>query len=167
MLRNFIKTDMVKRYSFKLFIRVAIFVSVFALYIINKDLIKEILNMKFTFGIINYGITPMHVIWLVFMVMMITHLFPNDKLSMALRKNKKETYVEVPGYNQLELMKFVQGQNIKAWSIMLLWLCFNAIWGLLYLFGIMDVADLFMLTVFISCAIIFVFCFSVPFRPSL
>lgn len=37
----------------------------------------------------------MHVIWLVFMVMMITHLFPNDKLSMALRKNKKETYVEV------------------------------------------------------------------------
>ena len=63
---------MVKRYSFKLFIRVAIFVSVFALYIINKDLIKEILNMKFTFGIINYGITPMHVIWLVFMVMMIT-----------------------------------------------------------------------------------------------
>ena len=105
---------MVKRYSFKLFIRVAIFVSVFALYIINKDLIKEILNMKFTFGIINYGITPMHVIWLVFMVMMITHLFPSDKLSMALRKNKKETYVEVPGYNQLELMKFVQEQNIKA-----------------------------------------------------
>lgn len=69
---------------------------------LNKELIKEILNMKFSFGIINYGITPMHVIWLVFMVMMITHLFPNDKLSMALRKNKKETYVEVPGYSQPE-----------------------------------------------------------------
>mgnify|MGYP003500574143 FL=1 len=91
MLRNFIKTDMVKRYSFKLFIRVAIFLFVFALYIINKTLIGEILTMEFSFGIINYGITPMHVIWLVFMVMMITHLFPNDKLSMALRKNKKET----------------------------------------------------------------------------
>ena len=148
MLKNFIKTDMVKRYSFKLFIRVAIFLFVFAIYIINKEWIKEILTMEFSFGIINYGITPMHAIWLVFMVMMITHLFPSDKLSMALLKNKKKTYVEVPGYSQLELMKFVQQQNIKAWSIMLLWLCFNAIWGMLYLFGIMDGADLFMLTVF-------------------
>ncbi len=148
MLKNFIRTDMVKRYSFKLFIRVAIFVAVFALYIINKDLIKEILSIKFSFGLKNYGITIMHIIWLVFMVMMISHLFPNEKLSMALRKNKRETYVEVPGYDQLELMKFVQEQNVKAWSIMLLWLSFNAIWGMLYLFGIMDGADLFMLTVF-------------------
>ena len=31
---------------------------------------------------------------------------------------------------------------------MLLWLSFNAIWGVLYLIGILDVADLLMLTVF-------------------
>lgn len=37
---------------------------------LNKELIKEILNMKFSFGIINYGITPMHIIWLVFMEIM-------------------------------------------------------------------------------------------------
>ena len=148
MLKNFIKTEMVKRYSVKLLARIIIFVFVFGLYLVNKDLILEILTIKFSFGIANYGVTPMHVIWLVFMVMMLSHLFPSDKLSMALRKNKKETYVEVPGYSQLELMKFVQEQNVKAWGIMLLWFCFNAIWGMLYLFGIMDGADLFMLSVF-------------------
>lgn len=148
MIRNFIKTEMVKRYSVKLLARILIFVFVFGLYLVNKDLILEILTHKFSFGIENYGVTPMHVIWLVFMIMMISHLFPNDKLSMALRKNKRETYVEVPGYSQLELMKFVQEQNVKAWKIMLIWLSFNAVWGMLYLFGIMDGADLFMLTVF-------------------
>ena len=103
---------------------------------------------EFTFGIIEYGISPLHVLWLVFMVMMVMHLFPNKKLSMALKKNKEENYVEVPGYLEHELLKFVQDQNIKAWTVMLLWLCFNAIWGFLYLFEVIDNADLLMLTVF-------------------
>ena len=148
MLRTLIKTEMVKRYSIKLLIRVFIFLSAFGLYLVNKQFIIEILTHKFTFGIANYGITLLHVVWLVFMVMMISHLFPNEKLSMALRKNAEKNYVEVPNYSQLDLMKFVQEENIKAWKIMLLWLSFNAIWGMLYLFGIMDTADLFMISVF-------------------
>ena len=60
-------------------------------------------------------------------------VFPLDSLSMALRKNKKETYVEVPGYSEVELMRFVQDQNIKAWKIMLIWLSGNAVAGLFYL----------------------------------
>ena len=143
-----IKTDMLKRYMIKFAIRLFIFVSIFAMYVTNKELLFEFMNYEFSFGFDTYGITPLHVLWLIFMVTMILHLFPNDKLSMALRKGKKENYVAVENYSEYELLKFIQDQNIKAWKVMLLWLSFNAIWGCLYLFEIIDSADLLMLTVF-------------------
>ena len=59
------------------------------------------------------------VLWLVFMVTMILHLFPTDKRSMALRKSEEAQYIEVPGYSELELYRFVQEQNLRAWMVML------------------------------------------------
>ena len=141
-------TDMFKRYLVKFAIRLFIFFAILFAYITQKEVLYGFMTHEFTFGIIEYGISPLHVLWLVFMVMMVMHLFPNKKLSMALKKNKEENYVEVPGYLEHELLKFVQDQNIKAWTVMLLWLCFNAIWGFLYLFEVIDNADLLMLTVF-------------------
>lgn len=143
-----IMTDMFKRYLVKFAIRLFIFFAILFAYITQKEVLYGFMTHEFTFGIIEYGISPLHVLWLVFMVMMVMHLFPNKKLSMALKKNKEENYVEVPGYLEHELLKFVQDQNIKAWTVMLLWLCFNAIWGFLYLFEVIDNADLLMLTVF-------------------
>lgn len=143
-----IKTPMMNRYLVKFLIRLAIFISVFVVYITHKEILIDFMTHEFTFGIMEYGITPMHVLWAFFMVMMISHLFPTKKLSMALKKSKEENYKEIPGYSEFELLKFVQNQNIKAWMVMLVWLCFNAIWGVLYLFGIIGDADLLMLTVF-------------------
>lgn len=143
-----IKTKMMNRYLLNFIVRLSIFVTVFVLYLSRKELLIDILTHKFSFGIENYGITFLHVVWAFFMVMMIRHLIPGKTLSMALRKNEAENYVEVEGYSELELAKFIQDQNVKAWKVMLLWLSFNAIWGALYLFGILDVADLLMLTVF-------------------
>ena len=143
-----IMTDMFKRYLVKFAIRLFIFFAILFAYITQKEVLYGFMTHEFTFGIIEYGISPLYVLWLVFMVMMVMHLFPNKKLSMALKKNKEENYVEVPGYLEHELLKFVQDQNIKAWKVMLLCLCFNAIWGFLYLFEVIDNADLLMLTVF-------------------
>ena len=143
-----IKTKMMNRYLLNFIVRLSIFVTVFVLYLSRKELLIDILTHKFSFGIENYGITFLHVVWAFFMVMMVRHLIPGKTLSMALRKNEAENYVEVEGYSELELVKFIQDQNVKAWKVMLLWLSFNAIWGALYLFGILDVADLLMLTVF-------------------
>ena len=148
MKKGLIMTDMLKRYLVKFIIRLCIFFAVLAAYLTQKKVLYGFMTHKFTFGIAEYGISPLHVLWLVFMIMMITHLFPNEKLSMALKKNKKENYIEVKGYSEQELLKFVQDQNIKAWTVMLIWLCFNAIWGFLYLFEVIDNADLLMLTVF-------------------
>ena len=143
-----IKTDMLKRYMIKFTIRLVIFITTFTVYITNKDLLFKAITYKVSLDIAPLEFTLLQVLWLIFMVTMILHLFPNDKLSMALRKGKKDTYVEVDNYSEYELLKFVQDQNVKAWTVMLVWLSFNAIWGLLYLFEIIDSADLLMLTVF-------------------
>lgn len=139
---------MLIRYLVKFLIRLIIFAGTFLLYITNKEQIINMVMYQFSLGWADYGISSLHVLWGIFMVMMISHLFPNRKLSMALRKNEEENFVEVPGYSELELMRYVQEQNIKAWKIMLLWLSFNAIFGFLYVYDVIDEADLLMLTVF-------------------
>ncbi len=143
-----IKTKMMNRYLINFIVRLSIFILVFILYITQKEVLIEVTTHKFLVGYENYGVTILHVVWAFFMVMMIRHIFPNKSLSMALRKNEEENFAPVEGYLENELWKFVQDQNIKAWKVMLLWLSFNAIWGILYLFGILDSADLLMLTVF-------------------
>ena len=148
MLKGLIRTAMMHRYLIKFIFRLTIFVSVLLLYLTKKELLLDILKHQFSLYVVDFKITPLHVLWAIFMGIMILHLFPNRELSMALRKNKKENYMEVPGYSELELLKFVQDQNVKAWKIMLIWLSGNAVVGVLYLFKMIDVADLLMLTVF-------------------
>jgi hypothetical protein len=79
--------------------------------------------------------------------MMLHHIFPSERLSMALKKSRKANFREVKGYSELELYRFVQDQNLKAWKVMLIWLSFNAIFGILYLFKIIKTEDLVMLSV--------------------
>ncbi|MCM1500995.1 MAG: hypothetical protein NC124_21260 [Clostridium sp.] len=142
-MKNFIKTKMMFRYLVKLCLRIIIFTSVLIFYIFRRE---ELCNLM-TWPVYK-GITPLHGLWLIFMTMMIVHIFPFDRLTMALRKAEKEQYQEEQGYSELELYRFVTDQNVKAWTVMLVWLIFNAIFGALYLFHILDEADLLMLTVF-------------------
>lgn len=141
-------TPMLKVYIVKLLVRVGIFIAVLIAYILHKDILVAFMTHEFTFGISEYGISPLHVMWAIFMVMMIRHLFPRDFFTMALRKEKKDTYVEQEGYNQLDLLKFIQDMNIKSWIVLLVWLTFNAVFAFLYLLGIIHEADLLMLSVF-------------------
>ena len=134
---------MMIQYLIKLAIRITIFLAVLLLYLFNKDLMYELMLQP-----IWYGISPIHLLWLVFMVMMIMHLFPDKLKTMALRKSEKSTYEPVDDYSETELFAFIRDQNVKAWRVMLIWLAFNSIFGILYLLDIMDNADLLMLTVF-------------------
>lgn len=152
-------TKMMIRYMLKLVFRVGVFVSVLLFYIWNKELMCEVMTMP-----LYKGIKPFHLLWLVFMCIMIFHLFPKEILSMALRKSEPEHYDEVEGYSELSLLKFVQDQNRKAWMVMLVWLCFNAVFGILYLFGIVDSADLLMLTVFFFLSDYICILFFCPFQ---
>ena len=167
MLKGIIKTAMMYRYYIKFIMRLTVFICVFVLYLTRKEWISEILNYPFSLYVVDFKITPLHLLWAMFMGIMLLHLFPLESLSMALRKNKRETYEEVPDYSEVELMKFVQDQNIKAWKIMLIWLSGNAVVGLLYLFHILDVADLLMLTVFYFLSDYICILFFCPFQTGI
>lgn len=146
--KKIIETAMLKRYWFKLIFRVLVFVGFLLIYLRDRELLSYLLNYKFHLGIKDYGVTPIHALWLIFMAMMISHLIPNKKKTMALEKSLEENYAEAKGYSELELLKFVQDQNIKAWKVMFFWLSFNAIFGILNLAGVIGDVDLLMLTVF-------------------
>ncbi|MBO5228816.1 MAG: hypothetical protein J6B39_07475 [Lachnospiraceae bacterium] len=142
-MKNIVKTLMLKKYLVKFAIRIVIFIFMAVMYIKDKALMYDLMTPP-----VWMGITPVHVLWLVFMVMMLLHIFPPKEVTMALRKADKEKYEEQKDYSELELLKYVQDQNVKAWKVMLVWLSFNAVFGILYLFKIIDNADLLMLTVF-------------------
>lgn len=142
-MKSFIKTRMMTMYLIKFAIRIIVFILIGLLYITDKPLMYRLMMQP-----VWLGVTPMHVLWLGFMVMMILHIFPLKKVTMALLKSEKKKYVPQEDYSPDMLLHFVSEQNVKAWIVMLIWLCFNAIFGVLYLFEIIDSTDLLMLTVF-------------------
>ncbi len=142
--KKIIQTAMLNRYWMKLALRIGIFVAFLLLYINDKDFLYHVLNREFNVSFINHGFTPIHFLWFIFMVMMLSHLVPSKVKSMALEKGWRENFQEAEGYSKLDLLKYVQDQNIKAWKVMLIWLSFNAIFGFLYLFEVIDNVDLLM-----------------------
>ena len=140
---TFVKTKMMTNYLIKFAIRIIVFVLVLVLYLCNKPLMYQLMTQP-----IWMGITPIHVLWLLFMGMMFLHIFPMKQVTMALLKSEKKEYVPQEQYSKAELFDYIKEQNAKAWKVMLIWLCFNAIFGVLYLFERIDIADLLMLTVF-------------------
>lgn len=150
---------MLNRYLIKFVIRITIFISVLLLYIWNKPLMTELMTSP-----VYLGIRPIHILWLFFMVIMTVHIFPFELLSMAVKKAKLKNFQPVEGYQEIDLLKFVQNQNTKAWMVMLIWLGLNAVFGLLYLFQIIDEADLFMLTVFFFLCDYICILFFCPFQ---
>ena len=142
-MNKLIKTNMMVRYLVKFAIRIAIFLAVFILYLADKELMYRLIMQP-----VYMGITPMHLLWLLFMGMMILHIFPMEKVTMALLKTEKKRFVPQENYSEIELFRFVKEQNARAWKVMLLWLSFNAVFGILYLCAIIGVEDLLMLSVF-------------------
>ncbi|MBQ1407155.1 MAG: hypothetical protein IIY88_03370 [Eubacterium sp.] len=153
------RTKMMNRYLLHFAFRVFVFVGFLLMYIYNRKWMLAVLKHE-----IHAGITPLHLIWFVFMSIMITHIFPSNRLTMALRKSREQSYVPDTDYSDYELLKFVQDQNVKAWMVLLVWLIFNAIWGFFYLIHWITEAELFMLTVFYYLSDYICIMFFCPFQ---
>jgi hypothetical protein len=147
-------------YGFRLFI----FISIFIMYIRHKEILVEFMTHEFTFGVSEYGISPLHVLWGIFIIMMLQHIIPNKYVSMAFKKGDIRGYDEVKDYSRLELLEFVQQMNVKAWLVMMVWLTFNAVFAVLYLFKLIDAADMLMLTVFFYLSDYICILFFCPFQ---
>ncbi len=136
-------TAIMTRYLLKFALRIAIFVVVLLMHVSADVELWELANQP-----LAYGVTAMHVLWAVFMIIMLSHIFPGTFRTMALKKADKEAYRETPAYSELEMYRFVQDQNRKAWIVMLVWLIFNGFIGFFYLIKVFDRSDLLMFTVF-------------------
>ena len=64
-------TRMMKRALINFGFRLIVFLFIFSVYILHKDVLVEFMTHEFTFGISEYGIRPLHVLWAIFMIMML------------------------------------------------------------------------------------------------
>ena len=92
--------------------------------------------------------TFMHMMWLVFMGLMLLHIFPTKILSMGAGKSLKANFVPIKSYSEAELLDFVRNENKKSRRCMLAWLGGNSVIILLYLFGVIGKPELLLLTGF-------------------
>lgn len=137
------KTRQLRFYLLKFAFRIAVFVTVFLFYLYNRKGLEELMNTPFWMSF-----SLVHVIWVIFMVTMLSHLIPNNRLTMAWQKARENQYRPVENLDELALLKQTQQMNTRAWMVMLIWLSFNAIFGALYLFRVITSSELLMLSVF-------------------
>lgn len=157
-------TRMMKRALINFAFRLFVFIFVFGLYLTHREALYGFMTHEFTFGIAEYGVSPLHMLWVIFMLMMLQHIFPGKNLSMAYKKGDVREYRPVPNYARLSLLEFVQQMNIKAWTVMLVWLSFNAVFATLYLFKVINAGDMLMLTVFFYLSDYICILFFCPFQ---
>lgn len=156
------RTRELKFYLFKFSLRLIIFIAILVLYITHRELLINFMNKPFF-----SDFTPFHVIWGIFMFLMIMHLIPNNRLSMAWKKARENEYRPVQNFDRLALLEHTQKSNLGAWKVMLVWLSFNAIFAALYLTGIIEAGDLMMLTVFFFLSDYICILFYCPFQSIL
>ncbi len=157
------KNRMFTIYMVRLTGRVVIFVVSVILYILHRDWFESVLTNQFF-----YQFTPLHILWAILMAGMIVHLIPKSKITMSGRKSSKQTYHEPEeGYDKLHLLEYVQQMNIRAWRVLLIWVCWNAIFGILYLTGAIGAPELLMLSLFyFTCDLVCMMLFC-PFQKYL
>ena len=147
-------------YLGRLIARVIIFGLVVTLYIFHRQQLTDIMTQDFF-----RSLTPLHFLWALLMLGMVIHLLPKFKITMSGLKSRPYTYKEPEdGYDKVQLFQYVQQMNIRAWRVLLIWVCFNAIFGILYLCDVIGAAELLILTLFyFTCDLIcmLVFC---PFQ---
>ena len=155
------RTYMLKRYELQFGMRLVVFLVVLFFYLTRKQDFYGLVMRPFW-----RGISPIHLLWAYFMIIMISHLIPREKLSMAVMKAYTESRRQSPTteHDELELLRFVKTQNIRAWVVMLVWLIFNGIFAGLYLFGVLDEADMLMLTTFYFLSDYICILFFCPFQ---
>lgn len=151
--KKLVMTNMLRKYLVKFCFRILVFILAFIFYIRHRQWTSDFLQSSFwtlDFARFQIGITPIHILWAIFMIIMVFHIFPRlgGKRTMAIRKAIERDYIPAQTYDGNKLLRYVQKSNIHAWEVLLAWLGFNAIFAVLYLVGIMEEADLLMLTVF-------------------
>ncbi len=144
----------------RFFFRAMVFVTAFYFYLTNKTILEDLVLKPF---FMNFDYRQ--VIWAILIFGMIAHLIPLKKLTMGIRKSRADTYKAPKEVYTLEsLYTYVQDMNIKAWKVMLVWLCFNAVFASLYLGNVIGEAEMILLSFFYYLSDLICVLFFCPFQ---
>ena len=131
-------------YISRLVLRFAIFLLIFFLYLTRREVVASFTAPGF---FEEFGFRQ--ALWCLLMAGMLLHLLPKSFISMSGRKSRPSSYLPPnEPYDADELLRYMQLMNVKAWQVMLLWLCVNAFFALLYLLEFIGEAEMVLLTFF-------------------
>lgn len=157
------KFKMFNVYVVKLIFRITVFLVVLWAYLFESDYFDLILTKKIVLDfqlhggtleemqrqLSQYNILWIYLIWALLMLSMVLHMLPTSKiLTMGSKKEFASNYAPVSDYDELQLYKYVQRNNLSAIWVLLLWLSFNAIFGALYVLDIIETKELILLSLF-------------------
>jgi len=132
-----------RRYLVRLVFRVAVFAGVFYLYVFRRELLDGIGDFR-PFA----DFTPLHALWLIFMANMLGQMIPHrGQGGMSGGKQFARAYVP-PGepYDREELREHILRLNASARGVLLVWLAFGGVIGLLHMSGVVGNGELLLLT---------------------
>ena len=155
---NLPKIDMFKEYVGQLILRIGVFFFIFCAYIFKPeyfDLIvtkAEMLKWQangFTLDEMREilysqaSIWWVWAVWAFFMLNMISQMLPDfRRITMGSRKNFAKHFQPVENYDKLEMYQWVQKNNLGAIWTLLVWLGLNGIIGALFVFDIIGIKEL-------------------------
>ena len=157
------KRPMFAAYVAKLIFRICVFFVVLAAYFLHPEYFDLLLSNKeiqefqlsgWTLAQINDYLANinhigLYVVWGIMMGGMILHMLPTNKwLTMGSKKVFDQYYQPVEEYNELKMHKYMQQNNLSAMWVLIAWLCVNAVFGALYVFNIIEIKELVLLTTF-------------------
>lgn len=128
------KIDMFKEYVGKLVFRCIVLAVVLGVYVFRPDYMEK---------------PWIYAVWAIFMVSMISQLFPeNKRITMGSRKGFETHFHEAEDYDRLKMYEYVQANNLAAVRVLLVWMSFNAVFGILYVADIIGPRELLLLSTF-------------------
>jgi hypothetical protein len=142
-------------YILKLALRVVVFAAIIWAYFAHHELFFDWTLRAVQFMPFSSSSPPIAssvwilVIWALLAINLGFHLFSNKSICMAGRKQFKEAYEpRSHPINPSRLLKLIKEQNLRAAYSMVFWISLNAIIAVLYLYGAIGIAELFLLFAF-------------------
>ena len=161
--KEIVEIDMFKEYVGKLIFRCCVFLVVLAAYIFDPDYFDLILTKRIETEWLLSGVSAegiekilaqhnvlwIYIIWAILMASMVLQMIPqNKRITMGSKKGFASLYQKAENYDELQMYQYVQRNNLAAIKVLLVWLSFNAIFGVLYVLDIIENKELILLSVF-------------------
>ena len=150
-----------KRYFFRLAGRCLVFVLCVLLYLFRPDAFRVLDGLEFF-----RQLSPLHLLWLIWVIDMVLQVVPiRNKVPLGSQKLFANRFRPIrEKINYVALRKYIVTTTKAAYKVFLLWCALIAGIGALYYSGVLDRANLFMISVlFYVCDLICVLIWC-PFR---